>query len=367
MNAQKTLSLVMPCYNEEATLKACVTRVLDIATDDLKLELIIVDDCSRDKSFMVAQELARRHPEIRVIRQEKNRGKGAALRAGIALATGDFVGIQDADLEYDPQDFHTLLQPILSGRADVVFGSRYLKPDTRRVLYFWHTWMNKTLTFVSNMFTNLDITDMETCYKLFRRELIQAIELKEDRFGFEPEVTAKVAQTRCRVYECAISYTPRTAEEGKKIKWTDGVHALYCILHYGGPTAPLPMQLLIYFFIGLICAVVNISTFVLLMAFGLSLEISTPASFLVAAALNYILCIVLLFRHKVRWNTAGELVAYFLTIILMGVLDYGLTIGLVSLGLAPTLAKSIASFFGFVGNFLLRRFLVFPEPGVIRI
>jgi dolichol-phosphate mannosyltransferase len=205
MNAPKTLSLVMPCYNEEGTLKACVQRVLDIPTDDLKLELVIVDDCSRDKSYAVAQELARRHPEIRIARHEKNRGKGAALHTGIALATGDFVGIQDADLEYNPQDFHILLQPILSGRADVVFGSRYLKPDTRRVLYFWHTWMNKTLTFVSNMFTNLDITDMETCYKLFRRELIQAIELKEDRFGFEPEVSAKVAQTRCRVYECAIS------------------------------------------------------------------------------------------------------------------------------------------------------------------
>jgi dolichol-phosphate mannosyltransferase len=367
MNAPKTLSLVMPCYNEEGTLKACVQRVLDIATDDLKLELVIVDDCSRDKSYAVAQELARRHPEIRIARHEKNRGKGAALHTGIALATGDFVGIQDADLEYNPQDFHILLQPILSGRADVVFGSRYLKPDTRRVLYFWHTWMNKTLTFVSNMFTNLDITDMETCYKLFRRELIQAIELKEDRFGFEPEVTAKVAQTRCRVYECAISYMPRTAEEGKKIKWTDGVHALYCILHYGGPTAPLPMQLLIYFFIGLICAVANIATFSLLMFSGLSLEISTPASFLVAAALNYILCIALLFRHNVRWNTAGELVAYLVTIALMGVLDYGLTIGLVASGLGPTPAKAIATFFGFVGNFLLRRFLVFPQPGVVRI
>jgi dolichol-phosphate mannosyltransferase len=348
-------------------LKACVTRVLDIATDDLKLELVIVDDCSQDNSFMVAQELARRHPEIRVVRQEKNCGKGAALRTGIALATGDFVGIQDADLEYDPQDFHTLLQPILSGRADVVFGSRYLKPDTRRVLYFWHTRMNKTLTFVSNAFTNLDITDMETCYKLFRRELIQAIELREDRFGFEPEITAKVAQIRCRVYECAISYTPRTAEEGKKIKWTDGVHALYCILHYGAPSAPLPMQLLIYFFIGLICAVINIATFSFFMFLGLALKISTPASFLVAAALNYILCIALLFRHNVRWNTAGELVAYLVTIVLMGVLDYGLTIGLVATGLGPTPAKAIATFFGFVGNFLLRRFLVFPGPEVVRI
>lgn len=367
MNAPKTLSLVMPCYNEEATLKACVQRVLDIATDDLKLELVVVDDCSQDNSYAVARELARRHPEIIVARHEINRGKGAALHTGIALATGDFVGVQDADLEYDPQDFHILLQPLLSGRADVVYGSRYLKPDARRVLYFWHTWMNKSLTLVSNMFTNLDITDMETCYKLFRRELIQAIKLEEERFGFEPEVTAKIAQTRCSVYECAISYMPRTAEEGKKIKWTDGIRALYCILHYGGPTAPLPMQLLLYFFIGLICAAINIACFSLLMFFGLSLEISTPASFLIAAALNYILCIALLFRHKIRWNTAGELVAYLLTIALMGVLDYGLTIGLVASGIGPTPAKAIATFIGFVGNFLLRRFLVFPQPRVVRI
>ena len=367
MNAPKTLSLVMPCYNEEATLQACVERVLAIATNDLILELVIVDDCSRDKSYEVAKELARCHPEIRIARHENNRGKGAALHTGIALATGDFVGIQDADLEYDPQDFHILLQPILSAKADVVYGSRYLKPDTRRVLYFWHTSMNKTLTFVSNMFTNLDITDMETCYKLFRRELIQAIELKEERFGFEPEVTAKVAQMRCRVYECAVSYTPRTAEEGKKIKWTDGVRALYCILHYGGPTAPLPMQLLIYFFIGLICAVVNVAAFSFLMLFGLNLNISTPVSFLVAAALNYVLCIAVLFRHNVRWSTAGEFAAYLVTIVSMGVLDYGLTIGLITSGLHPTPAKAVATFFGFVGNFLLRRFLVFPQPGVVRI
>jgi glycosyltransferase involved in cell wall biosynthesis len=344
-----------------------VERVLGIATDDVKLELVIVDDCSRDKSFRIAQDLAQRHPEIRIARHEKNRGKGAALHTGIALATGDFVGIQDADLEYDPRDFHILLQPMLTGRADVVYGSRYLKPDTRRVLYFWHTWMNKTLTSVSNMFTNLDITDMETCYKLFRRELIQAIELKEDRFGFEPEVTAKVAQTRCRVYECAISYTPRTAEEGKKIKWTDGVHALYCILHYGAPTAPLPMQLLIYFFIGLICAIVNILAFMFSMALGLGVEISTPASFIVAAVLNYVLCISLLFRHNVRWTTGGEFVAYLVTILAMGAFDYGVTIGVITLGLHPTAAKAIASFFGFIGNFLLRRYLVFPQPGVVRI
>jgi dolichol-phosphate mannosyltransferase len=367
MSSPKTLSLIIPCYNEERTLGACVKRVLAIATTDVKLEIIIVDDCSEDESFAVARELAKHHPEIAVLHHEKNRGKGAALRSGFAHATGDFVGIQDADVEYDPHEYHVLLRPMLEDEADVVFGSRYLKPDTRRVLYFWHTWMNKTLTSVSNMFTNLDITDMETCYKLFRREIIQALDLKEDRFGFEPEVTAKVAQTRCRVYECAISYTPRTAEEGKKINWKDGIRALYCILHYSAPSAPLPMQLSIYFVIGSICAIVNVAAFDILFDSGVTLKIATPIAFVLSAALNYVLCIAILFHHKARWNTLGEIIAYLGSVGVMGIADYSLTVGFVAAGLAPTFSKIIAALAGFVGNFLLRRFLVFPQPGVVRI
>lgn len=367
MSSPKTLSLVIPCYNEERSLVACVKRVLAIATPELKLELIIVDDCSTDKSLSIARELAAHHPEITILHHEKNRGKGAALRTGFTHATGDFVGIQDADMEYDPQEFHTLLQPMLKEKADVVFGSRYLRTDSRRVLYFWHTWMNKALTTASNMFTNLDITDMETCYKLFRREIIQAIDLKEDRFGFEPEVTAKVAQIRCRVYECAISYTPRTAEEGKKINWKDGVRALYCILHYSAPSAPLPMQLLIYFVIGAICAVVNVAVFSILFHSGVKIELAAPIAFLIAAALNYFLCIFVLFRHKARWNTFGEVIAYVASVALMGLIDYGLTVAFVGLGVAPTVSKIIAAIAGFIGNFLLRRYLVFPQPGVVRI
>jgi dolichol-phosphate mannosyltransferase len=366
MDYPKTLSLIIPCYNEERTLAQCVKRVLAIATDDLRLELIIVDDCSSDNSPLIAHKLAQYYPQIKVLQHKTNRGKGAALRTGIAQATGEFVGIQDADMEYDPQDFHTLLQPILDDRADVVFGSRYLKPHTRRVLYFWHTWMNKTLTSISNMFTNLDITDMETCYKLFRREIIQGIDLREDRFGFEPEVTAKIAQTRSRIYECAISYIPRTAEEGKKINWKDGVRALYCILHYGAPSAPLPMQVLIYFVVGAICGVVNVVTFVAFFHSGLTIELATPTTFLIAAALNYALCISFLFRHNARWNTLGEAIAYLGSVGVMGLLDYGLTIGLALAGLPPTLGKIVSTLIGFIGNFSLRRLLVFPQPGVVR-
>jgi glycosyltransferase involved in cell wall biosynthesis len=362
-----TLSLVIPCYNEERTLKACVERVLGLASDDLALQIIIVDDCSRDRSLEIARGLAAAHPEIVVMHHQKNSGKGAALHTGIARATGDFVGIQDADLEYDPLQYRRLLAPMLEDRADVVFGSRYLQTNSRRVLYFWHTWMNRTLTLVSNMFTNLDITDMETCYKLFRRELIQSLKLHEKRFGFEPEVTAKIAQTRCRVYECAIDYTPRTYEEGKHINWKDGVRALYCILHYGAPSAPLPMQLLLYTVIGAVCAVFNVALFAALAGQGLATGWAVAVAFVAAAALNYWLCIQILFQHNARWTTAGEIVAYGVTVALMGVLDIGVTLGLVSAGLAATSAKIVSVGIGFIGNFLLRRFLVFPKPDVVRI
>jgi glycosyltransferase involved in cell wall biosynthesis len=191
-----TLSLIVPCYNEAATLEACVGKLLGFSRDrDFILEIIVVDDASTDGSARILERLAARHAEIKVFTHEKNRGKGAALRTGFARATGEFVGIHDADEEYDPNDYLVMLKPMLAGKADVVYGSRYLRPDTRRVLYYWHTWMNRVLTCASNMFTNLDITDMETCYKLFRRDVIRQIapRLKEERFGFEPEITALVA------------------------------------------------------------------------------------------------------------------------------------------------------------------------------
>lgn len=363
----KVLSLIIPCYNEQRSLESSVERALELAGDALAVQIVIVDDGSSDGSWQIAQGLASRNPAIVALRHERNRGKGAAVRTGIARASGDFIGIHDADLEYDPLQYRLLLTPILEDRADVVYGSRYLQPDRRRVLSYWHTWMNRTLTTVSNMFTDLDITDMETCYKLFRADVLKGLDLREDRFGFEPEVTAKIAQSQCRVYECAISYCPRTFEEGKKIDWKDGVHALYCILRYSSHCAPLPMQLLLYAVIGLICAIANIALFNLFGAIGLGNRMAIPGAFIVAAALNYGLCIAILFRHRARWSTMGELAAYLVTVTVMGLLDYAITAGMIGADFDRNVSKVTAVTVGFLGNFLLRRFLVFPERRMSRI
>jgi glycosyltransferase involved in cell wall biosynthesis len=221
----------MPAYNEAATIASVVAKVLvrpEVA------ELVIVDDGSSDGTGAAIQELAAREPRVRAFSHEVNRGKGAALRTGFSKATAPLVVVQDADLEYDPADYPILLGPILEGKADVVFGSRFLGSGSHRVLYFWHFVANTGLTLLSNMGTNLNITDMETCFKVFKREVIQSIEIEENRFGFEPEITAKVARfrPRLRIYEVAISYHGRTYEDGKKIGWRDGVRALWCIWKY---------------------------------------------------------------------------------------------------------------------------------------
>ena len=359
-----TLTLVVPCYNEEATLANCVERVLALKSETMHLEIIIVDDCSKDKSLKVARALEQQHSEVKVFHHEVNKGKGAALRTGFAHATGDFVGIQDADLEYDPLEYRKLLEPLLRDEADVVFGSRYLRPDSRRALYFWHSWMNKTLTFFSNMMTNLDISDMETCYKLFRRHIIQSMDLKENRFGIEPEMVAKIAQGRYRIWECAISYRPRTYEEGKKIGWKDGARALYCILHFSAHTAPLPMQLLIYLFVGGISAISNILFFSILLGTSVGMSTAVVLAFSGAALVNYLLCISILFKHKARWTTTGEIMAYMVTLAIMGAFDTAITLYFASTGLSPIISKTLGAGFGFVGNFLLRRYLVFPEKSI---
>lgn len=224
-----TLSVVIPCYNEVETIESLLEAVAASAIDDQ--EIIVVDDFSTDGTREKLGALSERGA-IEVAYHERNMGKGAALRTGFARATGDVVIVQDADLEYDPREYPKLLAPILEGKADAVFGSRFAGGESHRVLYFWHYAANKMLTLASNMFTNLNLTDMETCYKAFRREIIQSIDIKENRFGFEPEVTAKLARSGCRIYEVGISYSGRTYAEGKKIGWRDGIRALWCIVRY---------------------------------------------------------------------------------------------------------------------------------------
>jgi len=223
------LSIIIPCYNEKNTIRSIVDAVRAAPYENK--EIIIVDDCSKDGTTdLLKSEIA---PLVdRILFHEKNQGKGAALRTGIQNATGDLVIIQDADLEYNPQEYPLLVEPILQDKADVVFGSRFMGGHPHRVLYFWHRVGNGLLTLLSNMLTNLNLTDMETCYKVFRREIIQNIKIEENRFGFEPEITAKIAKTGCRLYEVGISYYGRTYKEGKKIGWKDGVRALYCIFKY---------------------------------------------------------------------------------------------------------------------------------------
>ncbi|MEY2412852.1 MAG: hypothetical protein QOD84_1458 [Acidobacteriaceae bacterium] len=223
------LTVIIPVYNERATIAYVVERVLAVP---LTLEVLCVDDGSTDGSVELLTTLQKENPAVRVFLQPKNMGKGAALRRGIQQATGDFVIIQDADLEYDPADYPALLEPLIQNKADVVYGSRFLGSRPHRVLYFWHSVGNRALTLLSNCLTNINLSDMETCYKVFRREIIQSIPIEENRFGFEPEITVKIAKRRLRIYEVGISYWGRTYEEGKKIGWKDGVRALWCLLKY---------------------------------------------------------------------------------------------------------------------------------------
>lgn len=232
----RTLSIVIPVYNEEKTVHLILDKVREVELmGDLEKEIVLVNDCSKDRTDEVLKEYMAAHPDTRFLyhSQPVNMGKGAALHRGIQMATGEFLIIQDADLEYDPAEYNNLLEPILKGHADVVYGSRFMGGKPHRILFFWHSIGNYFLTFLSNMFTNLNLTDMETCYKLFRSEIIKSLQLKERRFGFEPEVTAKIARIpQIRIYEIGISYYGRTYAEGKKINWKDGFRAIYCILKY---------------------------------------------------------------------------------------------------------------------------------------
>ena len=232
----KTLSVIIPVYNEEATIANILTKVMEVdLTGGVQKELVVVNDCSKDETEAIVLQYKNDYPKVilKYFKHEKNKGKGAALQTGIKEATGDYIIIQDADLEYDPQEFNLLLQPILDEFADVVYGSRFIGGKPHRILFFWHSIGNKWLTALSNVFTNLNLTDMETCYKMWKSELVKSVNLKENRFGFEPEVTAKVSRIPgVRIYEVGISYYGRTYEEGKKISWKDGFRAIYCIFKY---------------------------------------------------------------------------------------------------------------------------------------
>jgi glycosyltransferase involved in cell wall biosynthesis len=355
------LSIVIPCYNEEKTLARCVEHVLRIADADLQLQLIIVDDCSRDASVAVASDLAKIHPAVELVKHERNRGKGAAVRSGLAHARGDVVAIQDADLEYDPQDLKRMVEPIRSGRADVVFGSRFLSASTHRVLYFWHSVGNKLLTLLSNMFTDLNLSDMECCYKVFTREVASKIVIHEDRFGVEPELAAQVAQMRVRVYEMGISYDGRTYDEGKKIGLKDAFRALYCIVRYNAGHAPVLLQFLVYVLIGGVAAAVNMAVFLGMVAAHVDITAGALIAFFVAAATNYYLCIWLLFERMVKWSKSTEVTLYIILIAVVAWFDVTVTREMIAAGTPPLWAKAAASLAGLVVNFIGRRFVVFPQ------
>jgi glycosyltransferase involved in cell wall biosynthesis len=231
----KRLSVIIPAYNESGTILDILQKVTGLDIPGIVLEIIVINDCSTDDTKALVEKFISEHSDkhVRLLNQEENQGKGAAIHRGIKEASGDYLVIQDADLEYDPEEYRDLLKPVLMAQADVVYGSRFMGDKPHRILFFWHSIGNKMLTTLSNMFTNLNLTDMETCYKLFRTEIIQSIYLKEKRFGFEPEVTAKISRIPgIRIYEVGISYYGRTYDEGKKINWKDGIHAIFCIIKY---------------------------------------------------------------------------------------------------------------------------------------
>jgi len=351
-----TLSIVVPCFNEEETIQKCVKRILSIAEKNLKLEIIIVDDASTDRSLEIARYFEA-YPEVRVLVHDFNQGKGAALRTGFQFASGDYVAVQDADLEYDPNELKKLLIPLIQGHADVVYGSRFLSVNPHRVLYFWHYMGNRFLTFFSNMFTDLNLTDMETCYKVFRSDIVKKIKIEEDRFGFEPEITAKIANMKLKIYEMGISYYGRTYEEGKKIGVKDGVRALYCIFRYNFFQAPLPIQIFMYLFIGGFSAVLNLFSFLIMDLIGIGLNFTIPTSYIFASAVNYSLCVFLLFRDRSKWNKLNQIVIFLIVMALGCLGDYYITKNLIYMDLGKALSKLISSMVLFLPNFIGKKIL----------
>lgn len=324
------LSIIIPAYNEGKTIHLILDKVKEVnLVNNIKKEVIIVDDCSSDETERTIKNYITINPflNIQYLKHKINMGKGAALHTGIGKATGQFLIIQDADLECAPQEYNNLLKPVVNGFADVVYGSRFMGSNAHRILFFWHSIGNKFLTTISNVFTNPNLTDMETCYKLFDTKIIQSLGLKEKRFGFEPEVTAKIAQIHnIRIYEVGISYYGRTYEEGKKIGWKDAIRTLYCIIRYNAHRSTISLQFLVYLFIGGISALFNLLLFLYLIT-KLPDSVSAIIAFYSAAILNYWLSIKLLFKKNSRWRTWSEYTIYFVTISVIAAIDMFSTIG----------------------------------------
>ncbi len=357
------LSVVIPCHNETETLDLCIARVLSIANDSLGLEIVIGDDAASDVSLTQAHALAEKHPEIPVFGHAVNQGKGAALRTGFREVTGDFVAVQDADLEYDPADLLRLLEPLKAAKADIVLGSRFLSGGAYRVLNYWHSLGNRVLALLSNLVTDLHLTELETCYKVFKREIIQSIGIEENRFGFEPEVVAKLAARRVRFYEMGISCDGRSYDEGKEIGVSDGFRAIYCILKYNAQSAPIGVQFAIYLLIGAVAALVNFILFGLLIAGGSAINASIPLAYAAGATVNYALCAYLLFPTSGKETFSASKWTYLGVVLLMGALDFGITRWLIGIGYAAMAAKALASASLPILNFIARRFLVFSSGG----
>jgi len=352
------ISLVIPCFNEENTLETCVHRILDVL--DMNCEIIIVDDGSTDDSLEIAKRLEKRSPQVHVLSHNKNLGKGAALRTGFKEACGDFVAVQDADLEYDPMDLKKLVVPLAEGYADVVLGSRFLSTEPRRVLYFWHALGNKFLTFLSNMFTDLNLTDMETCYKVFKKEVIQNITIQESRFGVEPELVAKIARMRLRIYEMGISYKGRTYEDGKKIGIKDGVWAIFCILWYNTHATSSPAQYFLNLIVAGLTASVDLLCFLGLFHSGIGLLTSAAIAFVIAVMVNYCLRIFILLRHKPRRPGVIQMAICLSVIAITGVVDVKSMQLMIAMGWTPLLSKLFGGMLFLLLNFMDTRFMVFP-------
>ena len=353
------VTVVIPCYNERDTLPTLITRLRAIEDDRLALDIHIVDDGSTDGSQRIARELSRKHDNVRATSLEVNRGKGAALRVGFRAARGDFVAIQDADLEYDPRDLKRMIDHLREKGADVVVGSRFLNGDIRSAPSIWHSLGNRIITRLSNLLTGLNLTDIEVCYKVFRREALEGIELRENRFGIEPELIAKIAEKRLRFYEIGISYSPRTYQEGKKIGIADGIRALYCVFYYNAYRAPILPQLILFLLFGAVGILLDVSLFAFMRNAGVETSRSIVIAFLISA--SYQVCLVnpLLFRKGSRWKQALEPIVHGVGLIAAAVVDFSMFGVLNGLNMPFEPAKTLAIFAALLGLYFYYRFLLF--------